>query len=115
MSHDLRTPLNAMLGFAQLLDMDNLTADQRESVTQILEAGRHLLNLMNEVLDISSIESGNLSLSPEPVAVPEIVDRMVKLMRPLGARRGRSTSRRCRARAGISTCERIGCGSIRYC
>jgi len=87
MSHDLRTPLNAVLGFAQLLDMDNLTADQRESVTQILEAGRHLLNLMNEVLDISRIESGNLSLSSEPVSVPEIVDQMVKLMRPLGAPR----------------------------
>ena len=85
MSHDLRTPLNAVLGFAQLLDMDNLSADQRESVTQILEAGRHLLDLMNEVLDISRIESGNLSLSPEPVAVAEIVEQVVRLMRPLGA------------------------------
>ena len=85
MSHDLRTPLNAVLGFAQLLDMDNLTPDQRESVRQILDAGRHLLDLMNEVLDISKIESGNLSLSPEAVAVPEIVDQIVKLMRPLGA------------------------------
>lgn len=87
MSHDLRTPLNAVLGFAQLLDMDNLSADQRESVSQILEAGRHLLDLMNEVLDISRVESGNLSLSPEPVAVAEIIDQVVKLMRPLGARR----------------------------
>ena len=85
MSHDLRTPLNAVLGFAQLLDMDNLTADQRESVAQILEAGRHLLDLMNEVLDISRIESGNLSLSPEPVAVAEIVDQVAKLIRPLGS------------------------------
>jgi PAS domain S-box-containing protein len=85
MSHDLRTPLNAVLGFAQLLDMDNLSADQRESVTQILEAGRHLLDLMNEVLDISRIESGNLSLSPEPVAVAEIIEQVVRLMRPLGA------------------------------
>jgi PAS domain S-box-containing protein len=84
MSHDLRTPLNAVLGFAQLLEMDNLTADQRESVAQILEAGRHLLDLLNEVLDISRIESGNLSLSPEPVSVAEIVDQVVKLMRPLG-------------------------------
>jgi CheY-like chemotaxis protein len=85
MSHDLRTPLNAVLGFAQLLDMDNLTGDQRESVSQILEAGRHLLELMNEVLDISRIESGNLSLSPEPVAVADVIDQVVKLMRPLGA------------------------------
>ena len=85
MSHDLRTPLNAVLGFAQLLDMDNLSADQRESVTQILEAGRHLLDLMNEVLDISRIESGNLSLSPEPVAVADVLDQVVRLMRPLGS------------------------------
>jgi CheY-like chemotaxis protein len=87
MSHDLRTPLNAVLGFAQLLDMDNLTEDQRESVTQILEAGRHLLELMNEVLDISRIESGNLSLSPEPVAAWEVVEQVARLMRPLGAAR----------------------------
>jgi PAS domain S-box-containing protein len=87
MSHDLRTPLNAVLGFAQLLDMDTLTGDQRESVTQILEAGRHLLELMNEVLDISRIESGNLSLSPEPVAIADVTDQVVKLMRPIGAAR----------------------------
>jgi PAS domain S-box-containing protein len=87
MSHDLRTPLNAVLGFAQLLDMDTLTADQRESVRHILEAGRHLLDLMNEVLDISRIESGHLSLSPEPVAVPDIIDQVVKLMGPLAAQR----------------------------
>ena len=87
MSHDLRTPLNAVLGFAQLLDMDDLSPEQRESVSQILEAGRHLLDSMNEVLDISRIESGNLSLSPEPVAVAEIIDQVVRLMRPLGSAR----------------------------
>ena len=111
MSHDLRTPLNAVLGFAQLLDMDNLTADQRESVTQILEAGRHLLDLMNEVLDISSIESGNLSLSPEPVAVRG--DRRAGREADAPARRGAADRRRrrCRARRGIATSEPIGSGS----
>jgi PAS domain S-box-containing protein len=87
MSHDLRTPLNAVLGFAQLLDMDNLSVDQRESVMQILGAGRHLLDLMNEVLDISRIESGHLSLSPEPVSVADIVDQVLKLLRPIAAPR----------------------------
>jgi signal transduction histidine kinase/ActR/RegA family two-component response regulator len=87
MSHDLRTPLNAVLGFAQLLDMDNLTADQRESVVQILQAGRHLLGLMNAVLDISRIEAGHLSLSPEPVSVSETVEQAVKLVRPLATPR----------------------------
>lgn len=87
MSHDLRTPLNAVLGFAQLLDMDNLTPDQRESVVQILEGGRHLLELMNEVLDIARVEAGALSLSPEPVSVTDTVEQAVKLLRPLGAAR----------------------------
>jgi signal transduction histidine kinase/ActR/RegA family two-component response regulator len=87
MSHDLRTPLNAVLGFAQLLDMDNLTTDQRESVLQILEAGRHLLGLMNEVLDISRIEAGHLSLSPEPVSVSDTIEQAVKLVRPLATPR----------------------------
>jgi signal transduction histidine kinase len=87
MSHDLRTPLNAVLGFAQLLDMDNLTEDQRESVLQILEAGRHLLGLMNEVLDISRIEAGHLSLSLEPVSVADAIEQTVKLVRPLATPR----------------------------
>ena len=67
MSHDLRTPLNAIIGFAQVLEMEALTADQQEGVGQILRGGRHLLDLINEVLDISRIEAGRLSLSPEPV------------------------------------------------
>jgi PAS domain S-box-containing protein len=87
MSHDLRTPLNAVLGFAQLLEMDSLVPEQRESVAQILHAGRHLLDLLNEVLDITRIESGNLSLSPEPVAVTDLIDHVVKLIGPLGAAR----------------------------
>jgi PAS domain S-box-containing protein len=87
MSHDLRTPLNAVLGFAQLLDMDNLTPDQKESVVQILQAGRHLLGLMNEILDISRIEAGNLSLSPEPVSVFDAIEHAVKLVRPLATPR----------------------------
>ncbi len=87
MSHDLRTPLNAVLGFAQLLDMDNLTVDQRESVLQILKAGRHLLGLLNEVLDISRIETGHLSLSPEPVSVSDAIEQTVKQVRPLAATR----------------------------
>ncbi len=69
MSHELRTPLNAILGFAQLLEMDELPAEQASSVDQIQVAGRHLLALINEVLDISRIEAGRVSLSTEPVEV----------------------------------------------
>ena len=88
MSHDLRTPLNAILGFAQLLEMDRLAPEQNESVRQILKGGAHLLELINEVLDIARIEAGHLSLSPEPVAVSEVVTQVVELIRPLGAVRG---------------------------
>jgi signal transduction histidine kinase/ActR/RegA family two-component response regulator len=82
MSHELRTPLNAILGFAQLLEMDALSVEQQESVGQILRGGRHLLALINEVLDISRIEAGGLHLSIEPVPVLETVRQTVELVRP---------------------------------
>ena len=82
MSHELRTPLNAILGFAQLLEMDTLSARQDESVDQILLAGRHLLGLINEVLEISRIEAGRLQLSLEPVPVAETLREAVELIRP---------------------------------
>ena len=87
MSHELRTPLNAILGFAQLLDLDELTQDQRENLGQILRGGRHLLSLINEVLDISRIEAGTFGISPEPVDVGAILDEAVGLIRPLAAHR----------------------------
>jgi signal transduction histidine kinase/CheY-like chemotaxis protein len=83
MSHELRTPLNAVLGFGQLLEMDELTAEQRDGVVQILKAGKHLLELINEVLDLARIESGRLSLSPEPTAVRDLIDEAVSLIGPL--------------------------------
>jgi CheY-like chemotaxis protein len=76
MSHDLRTPLNAIIGFAQLLNLDGLPADQIDSINHILRGGEHLLSLINEELDISRIESGDLTLSLEPVSVIEAVDRV---------------------------------------
>ncbi len=87
MSHELRTPLNAILGFGQLLERQNPTAQQRARVDHIMSAGRHLLNLINEVLDISRIEAGHLQLSVEPVAVAEVLDEALDLMRPLAADR----------------------------
>jgi PAS domain S-box-containing protein len=87
MSHELRTPLNSILGFAQLLEMQELTADQRESVHFIRTGGRHLLQLINEVLDIARIEAGRLSLSPEPMAVAELLAECLSLVQPLAAAR----------------------------
>ena len=87
MSHELRTPLNAIMGFAQVLELDPLTEEQRDGVAHILRGGRHLLSLINEVLDVARIEAGALSLSPEPVAVADIVQHAVDLIRPLAAER----------------------------
>src|SRR4051812_2603542 len=87
MSHELRTPLNAILGFGQLLERQNPTVQQRARVEHITSAGRHLLNLINEVLDISRIEAGHLQLSVEPVAVGDVLEEALALMRPLAAAR----------------------------
>lgn len=87
MSHELRTPLNAVLGFAQVLELDDLTEDQREAVDHILKGGRHLLSLINEVLDLSRIDSGEMSLSPEPVLMGDLVTDALQLIVPLAAQR----------------------------
>jgi PAS domain S-box-containing protein len=88
MSHDLRTPLNAILGFAQLLQLEDLGEGSRESVEQIRRGGRHLLALINEVLDIAQIEAGRLSLSVEPVDALDSVQLAAELVRPLAVQRG---------------------------
>lgn len=80
MSHELRTPLNAILGFDQLLELEDLTVDQREFVEQIRSGGRHLLALVSEVLDVSRIESGTLRIALETVAVADVVDEAVDLV-----------------------------------
>ncbi|MDQ1457239.1 MAG: hypothetical protein QOH28_2859 [Actinomycetota bacterium] len=87
MSHELRTPLNAVLGFAQVLDLDDLDPNQQEAVDQILRGGKHLLGLINEVLDISRIETGDLALSSESVLVSDVVGETVDLIRPLADQR----------------------------
>jgi PAS domain S-box-containing protein len=87
MSHELRTPLNSVLGFAQLLEMDELADQQAQAVGHILRAGRHLLDLIDEVLDIARIESGHLDLSVEPVLVLDVLGEAVDLTRPLAEHR----------------------------
>ena len=87
MSHELRTPMNAILGFAQLLEMDELQDEQRQGVGEILKGGRHLLDLINEVLDIARIEAGRLAISLEPVPVGEVVQEVMALVQPLAAQR----------------------------
>jgi signal transduction histidine kinase/CheY-like chemotaxis protein len=86
-SHELRTPLNSILGFTQLLEMSDLGAEDQDSVQRILKAGRHLLALINEIIDIARIESGELSLSLEPVLLLPVVEEAGQLMAPLAAER----------------------------
>ena len=83
MSHELRTPLNAILGFGQVLALDQLKPDQEECVNHMIKGGRHLLNLINEVLDIAHVESGRLQLSIEPIELNCLLDDTLALLRPL--------------------------------
>lgn len=87
MSHEFRTPLNAILGFTQLLEMREIPPEIADDVRHIRRGGEHLLELINQVLDITRIEAGRLPLSIEPVAVAPAVDEAVRLMGPLAADR----------------------------
>lgn len=89
MSHELRTPLNAILGFGQLLEADvALDEEQRDNVQEILNASKHLLTLINEVLDLAKIESGKLDLSLESIPVPELLEEALTLVRHMAQGRG---------------------------
>ncbi|MGD2118960.1 MAG: ATP-binding protein [Chromatiales bacterium] len=82
MSHELRTPMNAILGFAQVLEIDPaMDSEQLDSVQEILKAGKHLLNLINEVLDLAKVESGHNDLCIEPVAIESTIDECLSLVR----------------------------------
>jgi PAS domain S-box-containing protein len=88
MSHELRTPMNAVLGFAQLLGMDHQTPEQEEATKEILKAGTHLLELIDEVLDIARIEAGRLRLSLEPVDAVQVVEESISLLQPQARQEG---------------------------
>jgi PAS domain S-box-containing protein len=90
MSHELRSPLNAILGFAQLLNSDipPPTASQTASIEQILHAGWYLLELINEILDLAQIESGKFALSSEPTSLSEVMGECQAMIEPLGQKRG---------------------------
>ncbi|MDD4991786.1 MAG: PAS domain S-box protein [Paludibacter sp.] len=83
MSHELRTPMNSILGFAQLLEMGELNPGQKKGVNHIMRSGKHLLSLINEVLDISRIEAGRLSISIEPIKIDSILEEMIDVLKPM--------------------------------
>ena len=91
MSHELRTPLNAILGFAQLLQRDKkepLSERHKDRVGQILSGGQHLLRLIDDILDLSRIEAGGVSISPEPVGIREVLDELTRTLEPMAEDQG---------------------------
>lgn len=90
MSHELRSPLNAILGFAQLMESDSPppTTAQQESIARILQAGWHLLTLIDEILDLAKVESGQVPLSPEPVSLAEVMLECQGMIEPQAQQRG---------------------------
>lgn len=88
MSHELRTPLNAILGFGQLLESDPiepLSPRQIEAVEQIISSGNHLLMLIDEILDLSQIESGKFPLTQETLCIEDVVEPCLTMVKPMGA------------------------------
>ncbi|MED3625248.1 PAS domain-containing hybrid sensor histidine kinase/response regulator [Neobacillus thermocopriae] len=89
MSHELRTPLNAILGFSQLLEgQESLTEQQRFFVKEILKGGRHLLELINEILDLSRIEAGQLKISSQIVNIRTMMEECINLVAPVAVTKG---------------------------
>jgi len=89
MSHELRTPMNAILGFSQLMEMDpQISGKGREFTQEILRAGKHLLHLINDVLDLEQVESGRVTLNMQPVRLAPVGAEMVALMQPLASKQG---------------------------
>jgi len=91
MSHELRTPMNAILGFGQMLEYnpkEPLTVAQKDCVKQILKGGEHLLELINEILDLAKIESGKVELSLENISPMAVCDECLALVKTLADERG---------------------------
>jgi protein-histidine pros-kinase len=90
MSHELRTPLNGIIGFSELLIDEKpgtINGKQKEYLTDILASGRHLLQLINDVLDLSKVEAGRMELHPEEFAVPRAIDEVCSVLSSLAARK----------------------------
>ena len=88
MSHELRTPLNSVLASAQLMSRQHLSAPHRVHVGRIIEGGRHLLGMVDEVLDLARVEAGHVGIQLEPVGLYPVVDTTRRLIHPLAADRG---------------------------
>ena len=88
MSHELRTPFNGVLGMLTLLERTHLDSSQREYVHTARHSADHLLSLLNDILDVSAMEAGKMSIHPVPVHLPPLLEGIEKLMRPLAQQKG---------------------------
>ena len=98
MSHELRTPLNAVIGYSELLELGiagDLAADQRKQVRRIRDSARHLLGLVNEVLDLAKVEAGQLAVQPRATGVMNTIEAAMALAQPLAEARGIHLSHEC--------------------
>jgi two-component system, NtrC family, sensor kinase len=111
MSHELRTPLNAIIGVSEMLreDAEALKQDV-EPLDRVLGAGRHLLALINDILDLSKIEAGRMELAPSSFALAPLISDVVKTIEPLAAKNSNKVALHCDADMGTSTRIRCGCG-----
>ena len=101
MSHELRTPLNAIIGFTEMLQEEAEALKQDvEPLDRVLGAGRHLLALINDILDLSKIEAGRMELNLETFALPPLIDEVVKTIEPLAAKNGNQVAVHCDAAIG---------------
>jgi signal transduction histidine kinase len=104
MSHELRTPLNAILGFSEVLAegmFGEVNEKQAEYLRDILESGRHLLSLINDILDLSKIEAGRMELEPDDFDLPSAIDNALTLVRERAGRRGITLGREINQRVGM--------------
>jgi signal transduction histidine kinase len=90
MSHELRTPLNSIIGFSEILfdgKVGTITTEQKDCIGNVLTSGRHLLQLINDVLDLSKVESGKMEFFPEPIDLNVLVHQIREILRTLVARK----------------------------
>ena len=88
MSHEIRTPLNGVLGMAQTLVQDDLSPEQRAKVETLLNSGRTLMAVVNDILDLSKIESGKVAITPVDIPIREGVESIIELFRPKAIEKG---------------------------
>jgi CheY-like chemotaxis protein len=98
-SHELRTPLTVILGYGELLELTEMGDEQRRWTSLIYKAGKHLLKLVEDILDVSRLEAGNMRIAVEPISVADLILDTLDLVRPLAAARGISLHSRLNAAA----------------